>query len=140
MQKSCSPLTAPLGGEKEQKAIRDSHSRHGHEGNQNLYPRNRAGYEFFQCCWYDLGKRQTRRFGEPDDAKLFAQQKSVALASGLPSPCHLGTGRNAEAFGSLPAKHPSSTGHWPRNSASGRMRAGAPPFRKNGRSGHKFLL
>lgn len=59
--------------------------------------RNRAGYESFQCCWYDFGKRQTRTFGVLGDAKLFAQQKSVALANGLPS-INEATLRDVEVF------------------------------------------
>lgn len=46
--------------------------------------RNRAGYESFQCCWYHLGKRQTKTFGDRDAAALFAQQKTVEVANGIP--------------------------------------------------------
>lgn len=35
--------------------------------------RNRGGYESFQCCWYELGRRQTKTFSEVKAAKLFAQ-------------------------------------------------------------------
>jgi len=45
--------------------------------------RNREGYESFQCCWYELGSRKTKTHGCLKDAKLFAQQKAVALANGL---------------------------------------------------------
>jgi integrase len=45
--------------------------------------RNPVGYESFQCCWYELGRRQTKTFGDVKAAKLFAQQKTVALANGL---------------------------------------------------------
>lgn len=46
---------------------------------------NRLGYKSFQCCWYELGKRRPRTFGDLGEAKLFAQQKTVALSNGLPS-------------------------------------------------------
>lgn len=46
--------------------------------------RNRAGYESFQCSWYDLGKRQTKTFGDREAATLFAQQKTVEVANGIP--------------------------------------------------------
>ena len=45
--------------------------------------RRASGHESYQCAWYDSGRRQARTFGELDDARLFAQQKSVALANGL---------------------------------------------------------
>lgn len=43
-----------------------------------------SSYTSYQCCWYDLGKRQSRTFSKLPEAKLFAQQKSVALANGIP--------------------------------------------------------
>lgn len=45
--------------------------------------RARSGYQSYQCAWYELGRRQTKTFGALGDAKLFGQQKSVALANGL---------------------------------------------------------
>ena len=41
------------------------------------------GYTFRQCCWYELGRRQVKAFTDLNAAKLFAQQKSIALANGL---------------------------------------------------------
>ena len=46
--------------------------------------RAQGGYESFQCSWYELGQRRTKTFGALDDARLFAQQKTVAIANGLP--------------------------------------------------------
>jgi integrase len=43
-----------------------------------------SGYTSYQCCWYDLGRRQTRTFSKLPQARLFAQQKSVALANSIP--------------------------------------------------------
>lgn len=90
-----SALTRPPGRMKRKKSVvsvgRD-------QAEVKIYTlRNRAGYESFQCCWYDFGKRQTRTFGEMGDAKLFAQQKSVALANGLPS-INESTLRDVELF------------------------------------------
>jgi integrase len=49
-----------------------------------IYCLRRAnGYTFRQCCWYEMGRRQSRSFTDLDAAKLFAQQKRVALANGL---------------------------------------------------------
>jgi integrase len=45
--------------------------------------RTRSGYESYQCCWYDLGRRQTRTFSDRDAAGLFSQQKAVELANGI---------------------------------------------------------
>ena len=45
--------------------------------------RNPNGYVSYQASWYEMGRRQTKTFGDSDDAKLFAQQKAVALANGL---------------------------------------------------------
>jgi len=59
--------------------------------------RNRAGYESFQCCWYDLGKRQARTFGDRDAAALFAQQKAVELANGI-TEINQATLRDVEVF------------------------------------------
>lgn len=58
----------------------------GREGSEiKIYTlRIASGYESYQCAWYDGGRRQTKTFGQIDAAKLFAQQKSVALANGLP--------------------------------------------------------
>jgi integrase len=59
--------------------------------------RNREGYESFQCCWYELGRRQSKTFGDLKDAKLFAQQKTVALSNGL-SKIDQATLRDVEVF------------------------------------------
>jgi hypothetical protein len=59
--------------------------------------RNRAGYESFQCCWYDLGKRKARTFGDRDAAALFAQQKAVELANGI-TEINQATLRDVEVF------------------------------------------
>jgi len=49
-----------------------------------IYCLRRAdGYTFRQCCWYEMGRRQVKAFTDLNAAKLFAQQKSVALANGL---------------------------------------------------------
>jgi len=49
-----------------------------------IYCLRRAnGYTFRQCCWYEMGRRQTKAFTDLNAAKVFAQQKSVALANGL---------------------------------------------------------
>ena len=45
--------------------------------------RRASGHESYQCVWYESGGRQARTFGALDDARLFAQQKTVALANGL---------------------------------------------------------
>ncbi len=45
--------------------------------------RSKLGYTTNQCRWYDLGKRQARAFSDLAAAKIFAQQKSIALANGL---------------------------------------------------------
>lgn len=45
--------------------------------------RNPNGYVSYQASWYEMGRRQTKTFGDLNDAKLFAQQKAVALANGL---------------------------------------------------------
>lgn len=47
--------------------------------------RTRSGYESYQCAWYDLGRRQTKTFADMSNARLFAQQKTVALANHLPN-------------------------------------------------------
>ena len=46
--------------------------------------RTAGGYESYQCSWYEMGGRRTKTFGQLNDARLFAQQKSVAVANGLP--------------------------------------------------------
>lgn len=58
----------------------------GREGSEiKIYTlRTRTGYKSYQCAWHDRGGRKTKTFGQLDGAKLFAQQKSVALANGLP--------------------------------------------------------
>ena len=58
----------------------------GREGSEiKIYTlRTGSGYESYQCAWHDAGRRQTKTFGQMDAAKLFAQQKCVALANGLP--------------------------------------------------------
>jgi len=49
-----------------------------------IYCLRRAnGYTSRQCCWYEMGRRQTKTFADLNAAKVFAQQKSVALANGL---------------------------------------------------------
>lgn len=42
-----------------------------------------TGYTSHQCCWYEMGRRQTKCFGKLPDAKLFAQQKTVCLSNGI---------------------------------------------------------
>ena len=59
--------------------------------------RTAGGYESYQCSWYDLGSRRTKTFGQIEDAKLFAQQKSVAVANGLPE-INQATLRDVEVF------------------------------------------
>ena len=59
--------------------------------------RTGGGYESYQCSWYELGSRRTKTFGQIDDAKLFAQQKSVAVANGLPE-INQATLRDVEVF------------------------------------------
>ena len=59
--------------------------------------RSRGGYRSFQCCWYELGKRQAKTFGHLRAAKLFAQQKTVALANGL-TEINESTLRDVEVF------------------------------------------
>lgn len=57
----------------------------GHDKSEiKIYCLHRAdGYTFRQCCWYGMGRRQVKIFRNLNAAKLFAQQKSVALANGL---------------------------------------------------------
>ena len=47
--------------------------------------RSARGYVSHQCCWYEMGRRQTKSFAKLPHARLFAQQKTVALANGAPS-------------------------------------------------------
>jgi hypothetical protein len=45
-----------------------------------IYTLRRAnGVPSYQCAWYDLGKRQTKTFAEIENAKFFAQQKTLSL-------------------------------------------------------------
>lgn len=57
----------------------------GHDKSEiKIYCLHRSsGYTFRQCCWYEMGRRQTKAFSDINAAKLFAQQKSIALANGL---------------------------------------------------------
>lgn len=59
--------------------------------------RTAGGYQSYQCAWYDEGRRQTKTFGKLEDAKFFAQQKSVALDNGLPE-INQATLRDVEIF------------------------------------------
>ena len=36
------------------------------------------GVASYQCAWYDLGKRQTKTFAEIENAKFFAQEKTLS--------------------------------------------------------------
>jgi len=45
--------------------------------------RHPNGYFSHQCAWREMGRRQTKCFAKLPAAKLFAQQKTVALANGL---------------------------------------------------------
>ena len=58
----------------------------GREGSEiKIYTlRTSTGYESYQCAWHHAGRRQTKTFGQLGAAKLFAQQKSVSLANGIP--------------------------------------------------------
>jgi len=56
-----------------------------------------GGCRSFQCCWYELGRRQAKTFGHLRAAKLFAQQKTVALANGL-TEISESTQRDVEVF------------------------------------------
>jgi len=47
--------------------------------------RRREGYLSHQCSWHDFGTRQTKTFARLDEAKVFAQQKTVALTNGEPT-------------------------------------------------------
>jgi len=50
-----------------------------------IYTLRRAnGYQSHQCTWREMGRRQVKTFAQMSAAKLFAQQKTVALANGLP--------------------------------------------------------
>ena len=80
--------------------------------------RTGLGYESYQCAWYDSGRRQTKTFGTLDNARLFAQQKSVALANGLVE-ITTATLRDVEVFkacegrvGRLGASVPSAIEEW----------------------------
>lgn len=85
-KKSCKPLTRSRRCMKSSKKKRTVTTVGHGESEVKIYTlRNRAGYESFQCCWYDLGKRQTKTFGDRDAATLFAQQKTVEVANGIPA-------------------------------------------------------
>jgi len=49
-----------------------------------IYPlrRTTCRYRSYQVAWYELGQRQTKTFADPENARLFAQQRHVALANG----------------------------------------------------------
>lgn len=57
----------------------------GHKHEVKIYELRRCeGYVSHQCAWYDLGRRQTKTYASLEDAKLFAQRKSVFLKNGQP--------------------------------------------------------